>query len=91
MPCIIKPAAGFFSMGVHTIASAAQWKETAGLIRQEMRLAEGLYPKEVLDAEQFIIEGMITGEEYAVDAYYDSHGSAVIVGIYSMCSHQRMM
>jgi hypothetical protein len=82
MPCIIKPAAGFFSMGVHTITSAAQWQETAGLIRQEMRLAEGLYPKEVLDAERFIIEGMITGEEYAVDAYYDSHGSAVIVGIY---------
>ena len=83
MPCIIKPAVGFFSMGVHMVSSADQWPEVVEKINREIDSVSELYPNEVLDAGTFIIEQMIYGEEFAIDAYYDEQGLPVIVGIYA--------
>jgi hypothetical protein len=80
-PFIIKPTVGFFSMGVYTVSSVEDWAPTVDAIFAEMEKVENLYPTEVLDTNSFIIEQFIEGEEYAVDAYFDAEGNAVVLGI----------
>lgn len=82
MPCIIKPAVGFFSMGVHKVDTPQQWQKTVKAIRAEIKKVQDIYPQEVMDAEHFLIEECITGEEFAVDAYYDINGEPVILSIF---------
>lgn len=82
MPFIIKPNVGFFSIGVHKVSTKKEWDITVKLILDELQQANNLYPKKVLNLDSFIIEECIEGEEYAVDAYFNSRGEAVIVGIF---------
>jgi biotin carboxylase len=82
MPFVIKPAVGFFSMGVHKVSSPEQWGGTVDLVLEETRRMKGLYPREVINSASFIIEQCIDGEEFAVDAYFNSDGKAVVLGIY---------
>lgn len=81
LPFIIKPAVGFFSMGVHKVSNINEWDRTIELMEKELEDVKGLYPEEVMDAKYFIIEECIEGEEYAIDAYFDSNGNPVILGI----------
>lgn len=81
LPFIIKPNVGFFSMGVHKVTSSADWKQTIKAIHAEIDLMKGLYPEEVLGMGSFIIEQCIEGDEFAVDAYFDSAGEPVILNI----------
>ncbi|HZK84678.1 MAG TPA: ATP-grasp domain-containing protein [Desulfosporosinus sp.] len=80
-PFIIKPAIGFFSMGVHKVNGDNEWESIIGLIQDEMDKVKGLYPIEVMNSSKFIIEEYIEGAEYAIDAYYDSNGDPVILNI----------
>ena len=80
-PFIIKPAVGFFSMGVYKVETDREWKDIVASIQAEMDKVRGLYPPEVMNASKFIIEEFITGSEYAIDAYYDRHGEPVILNI----------
>jgi hypothetical protein len=80
-PFVIKPAIGFFSMGVHKVADDSEWPQTVAAIETEMQSVRGLYPPEVLDATTFLIEACIEGDEYAFDAYADSQGRPVILSI----------
>ncbi len=82
MPFIIKPATGFFSMGVYKVSKVEEWEQVKKSICSEMRGAKNLYPTEVLDTNSFIIEQNIEGEEFAIDAYYDAAGEPVILNIY---------
>ena len=81
LPLIIKPATGFMSEGVHKVTNSAEWKGTINLIMEEIDQRKDIYPAEVVDTSLFIIEGCIKGEEFAVDAYYDLNGEAVILSI----------
>jgi carbamoylphosphate synthase large subunit len=80
-PFIIKPAVGFFSMGVYLVSAADEWAGIVDTIEAEMKEVQGLYPGSVLDTEMFIIEECITGDEFAVDAYFNDDGEAVILNI----------
>ena len=82
LPFIIKPAVGFFSMGVYRVSSSEEWPGTVDAILAELDQIRGLYPEEVLGTGTFIIEQCIEGEEFAIDAYYDADGEAVILGIF---------
>ncbi|APG24493.1 ATP-grasp domain-containing protein [Syntrophotalea acetylenica] len=82
VPFIIKPAVGFFSMGVHKVASREEWTAAVAAIRSEIDRTRGLYPEEVLDSRAFIVEECIDGEEFAVDAYFDAAGAPVVLGIF---------
>jgi hypothetical protein len=82
LPCIIKPSVGFFSMGVHKVTEPAEWQQVFSAIADEMKQLKGLYPNEVLGTGSFIIEQCINGEEFAIDAYYDAQGRAVVLGIF---------
>jgi len=80
-PLIIKPATGFMSEGVHKVYDASDWDQIKTRILLERDKSKDLYPPEVVDSSSLIIEGCIKGEEYAVDAYFDSNGEAVILNI----------
>ncbi|MBT8316349.1 MAG: ATP-grasp domain-containing protein [Lutibacter sp.] len=80
-PFIIKPAVGFFSLGVHKVDEPSEWNEVLAQIKKDINHIKGFYPTEVLDANYFIIEECIEGEEYAVDCYYNEKGEAVILNI----------
>ncbi len=80
-PFIIKPAIGFFSLGVHKVDHPSEWKEILTKIKDEITAIQGFYPIEVLDTDYFIIEECIKGEEYAVDCYFNKNGEPVILNI----------
>lgn len=82
VPFIIKPTVGFFSMGVYKVSNHQEWLKTIQLIDVEIKQLENLYPEEVLDTDSFIIEQIIQGEEFAIDAYFNVEGEGVIVGIF---------
>ncbi len=82
VPFIIKPATGFFSMGVYKVDSETEWEQTKKDILIEMRKLRNLYPNEVLNPDSFIIEECIEGEEFAFDAYYDEFGNPVLLNAF---------
>lgn len=80
-PFIIKPAVGFFSIAVHKVNSENEWLSVLDEIDSEMEKLITAYPKEVLDGNNFIIEEIIPGEEYAVDCYFNDDGEVIILNI----------
>lgn len=81
LPCIIKPAIGFFSMGVYKIDTAEEWPGVLSSIHAEIEKNRALYPTEVYNPTDFIIEECIQGDEYAVDVYFDEESRPVILNI----------
>lgn len=81
LPFIIKPAVGFFSLGVHVVESLDAWPGVVAQIKAEVSAIRNQYPNQVLDMEHFILEQSIEGEEFAVDVYYTETGEPVILNI----------
>jgi hypothetical protein len=81
-PFIIKPAVGFFSLGVYKVSSNEEWNSVLRRIKAEVEEIKGRYPVQVLDVGKFIIEENIEGEEFAVDAYFNSIGKPVVLNIF---------
>ncbi|TYB72159.1 ATP-grasp domain-containing protein [Bizionia gelidisalsuginis] len=80
-PFIIKPAVGFSSIAVHKVDTAAEWLQVLDKIDSENNHSKDLYPKEVLNISEFIIEEYIAGDEYAIDCYFDNKGKPVVLNI----------
>ena len=80
-PFIIKPAVGFFSLGVHKVDTNADWPATLSAIKSEVSRIQSQYPDQVLNLDRFIIEECIEGEEFAVDVYFGNDGQPVILNI----------
>lgn len=80
-PFIMKPAAGFFSLGVYKVSTDEEWDSVLRRIKTEAEEIKGRYPIHVLDAGKFIIEENIEGEEFAVDAYFNSTGKPIVLNI----------
>lgn len=78
-PFVIKPAVGFFSIGVHVVKNGADWE----IARKELNYQnlKSIYPRRVLDTSRFIIEEFIEGEEFAIDCYFNHEGEVVILNI----------
>jgi hypothetical protein len=81
-PFVVKPAVGFFSLGVYPVADSTRWPGVIDRIRGDLETIQRFYPRQVLDASTFILEDYITGDEYAFDAYFDEQGEPVILGIF---------
>jgi hypothetical protein len=81
-PFIIKPAVGFFSLGVHKVSTSEEWDSVLKSIKAEVEEIKKLYPASVLNVENFIIEGNIEGDEFAVDAYFNRAGKPVVLNIF---------
>ena len=80
-PFIIKPSIGFFSMGVYKVSSASEWGQVLDKLKNEVENMGDNYPLEVINANKFIIEENIEGEEFAIDIYYNDKGKPVILNI----------
>lgn len=80
-PFIIKPAIGFFSLGVHKVDEPLEWKKVLKKIKEEITQIKGFYPNEVLNTNYFIIEECIEGEEYAIDCYFNKDGKPIVLNI----------
>ena len=80
-PFVIKPNVGFFSLGVHRIDTSEKWKKILSELEEEVKSVNDIYPLQVMDATDFIIETYIEGDEYAVDCYFDNNGNPVIMNI----------
>jgi hypothetical protein len=81
-PFIIKPAAGFFSMGVYKVNDINHWNKIAENIEKDISKTADIYPLEVMNAESLIMEEYIEGDEYAVDVYFNDTGDPVVLGIF---------
>jgi len=81
LPFIIKPSVGFFSVGVYTITNQDDWNNAINNIFANTQEWKKSYPDNVVGNSTFVLEEYINGEEYAVDAYYDENGKAVILNI----------
>ncbi len=80
-PFIIKPAVGFFSLGVYKVEHLEEWPETVNTIKKEIELISDLYPPEVLHTGEFIIEECIYGDEFAIDCYFNKDGKPLVLNI----------
>lgn len=80
-PLILKPAVGFFSLAVHKVDNSTEWQTVLDNIEQEIESFKDMYPKEVVDVSNFIIEEYIEGEEYAVDCYFNANGDPIVLNV----------
>ncbi len=78
-PFVIKPAVGFFSIGVHIVENERDWIKAKSELQPEK--LKSIFPENVLNTSNFIIEEFIRGEEYAIDYYYDNNGNAVLLNV----------
>ncbi len=81
LPVVLKPSVGFFSVGVHVVATPEDWTRAVADIAAMRATWNNDYDAGVVNNGRFLIEEFIGGDEYAVDAYYDDNGEAVIVNI----------
>ena len=80
-PFIIKPAVGFFSLGVHKVDNPEEWPVVLKKITNDIAEIRSFYPNEVVDTSNFIVEECIEGEEYAMDCYFNKEGEPIILSI----------
>jgi len=81
LPVILKPNQGFFSLGVYTIYTKKDWTCAIEEIKELAKKEKNPFNEEVISHSEYIIEEYITGEEYAVDGYYNEKGNVVILNI----------
>ncbi len=81
-PFVIKPAEGFMGVGVHIINDDKDWRATLPALKEEMERAKAIFTENVINSSRFILEKYIEGEEFAIDAYYNSEGKPVILNIF---------
>jgi hypothetical protein len=80
-PFVVKPAVGFFSLGVRVVRDPSTWPDVVEALKEAARRQGSLYPGQVVDFGRFIVEEVIEGEEFAVDAYYDGAGRVVVLDV----------
>jgi hypothetical protein len=81
LPFVIKPAVGFFSVGVFVVSNLNDWNHAINEIFNNLNEWKKNYPEKVINNSIYILEEFINGEEYAIDAYYDENGNVVILNI----------
>ncbi len=80
-PFVLKPNVGYCSVGVYVIESRQQWDAALADIQQNMQVWRSRYSESALAEGSFIIESYLQGTEYAVDAYFDEQGKAVVLDV----------
>ncbi len=81
-PLVLKPAVGFLSFGVHIIKDVSEWDDSVKNLHKEIYQSKSLYMEEVVNSSKILLEELIEGEEFAIDAYYDRNGTPVILNIF---------
>lgn len=80
-PFVLKPNVGYCSVGVYVIETREQWKAALADIEKNLAVWRSRYAESALGEGSFIIESYLGGTEYAVDAYFDENGEAVVLDV----------
>jgi hypothetical protein len=80
-PFVLKPNVGYCSVGVYVVETRQQWDAALADIKQNMKVWRTRYSESALVDGSFIIESYLGGTEYAVDAYFDEQGKAVVLDL----------
>ena len=78
-PIIIKPTNGFQNIGTYRINNLTELHSIIPKLEQDVHY---LTKDKNVQTTDFIIEEYVEGEEYAIDAYFDRDGEAVILNIF---------
>ncbi len=81
-PFVLKPSVGFLSFGVYPVRNKQEFSEVISKLKSDIEKLKNVFPLSVVDCSKFLIEEMIEGDEFAVDAYFDDNGRAVILNIF---------
>lgn len=81
-PLILKPSVGFLSFVVYPVRNVDEWHATLNTLALEIEKIRGVFPANVVDINNFIVEELIDGEEFAIDAYFDGNGKSTILNIF---------
>lgn len=79
---VLKPVKGCFGTAVKIIDENTDLNIISEEIAKEISKNSDVLSENVLSKNDFILEDYITGDEYAVDMFYDENGEPHIVNIY---------
>ena len=79
---VIKPSSGLSGIGVRRIKCDRDLHEMADDLLSEVGQNAESSSSDLLSPDRFLLEERIKGEEIACDAYFNSKGEPVILGIY---------
>jgi hypothetical protein len=79
---VIKPLKGCFGTAVRVIDKTTNCAELYAELKADLDKNGAVFSDTVLSKDDFIIEDFISGEEYAVDMFYDAKGKPHIINIY---------
>ncbi|MBQ8634536.1 ATP-grasp domain-containing protein [bacterium] len=82
-PFVLKPCVGFLSFGVYPVKNAQDFNNVLSKLDLDIERLKNVFPISVVDCSEFIIEEMIDGDEYAIDAYFDKDGKATVLNIFA--------
>ncbi len=79
---VIKPLKGFFGTGVRIADHTTDLNKLSQEMEAEVKASAKFFPESILTQNEYIIEEYITGDEYAVDMFFDQAGKPAITNIY---------
>ncbi len=79
-PLIIKPAEGYSSVGVYRIDDATNFEQTLNKLEETMLAATDV---DTLHNQLYLLESYISGQEFAVDMFYNDALEPVILNIFT--------
>ncbi|OQY39116.1 MAG: hypothetical protein B6226_02475 [Candidatus Cloacimonetes bacterium 4572_65] len=79
---VIKPLKGFFGTGVRFADKSTDIVALIEDMRKEVEESGKFFSEAVLTKNEYIIEEFISGDEYAVDMFFDSEGKPSVMNIY---------
>lgn len=80
-PLVLKPSTGFFSLGIYPLAGPDDWHTALADIHRQSATWARQFNASVVNNARFILEERIEGQEYALEAYFDHEGKAVVLDI----------
>lgn len=80
-PFVLKPNVGYCSVGVYVVESRQQWDAALADIDENMAVWRSRYAESALGEGSFLIESYLEGTEFAIDAFFDENGEAVVLDV----------
>ncbi|HIH16345.1 MAG TPA: ATP-grasp domain-containing protein [Candidatus Diapherotrites archaeon] len=77
----LKPSIGFCGRGNARVSGQAEWDDAVPRVLAEISAFQGSFNDAVLNADKFLVEDFIEGEEFACDAFFDTRGKPAVVGL----------
>ena len=81
-PLVLKPSVGFLKFGVRIFKEPEEWEKRIKTLHKEIATNKSKYNENVVNSAIILIEEVIGGEDYSIDAYYDRDGVPVVLNIF---------